>query len=91
LDLTSRSKLAGLPARVALRTMGLLGTGYSFFMEGSGGLGAEAKKDGKTERKRMGRGAEAKKKRNGKGKKGKRKSDGTEDERKRKEMKRKGR
>lgn len=34
LDLTSRSKLAGLPARVALRTMGLLGTGYSFFMEG---------------------------------------------------------
>ena len=60
-------------------------------MEGSGGLGAEAKKDGKTERKRMGRGAEAKKKRNGKGKKGKRKSDGTEDERKRKEMKRKGR
>ena len=34
LDLPSRSKLAGLPGRVALRTMGLLGTGNSFFMEG---------------------------------------------------------
>ncbi|CAK9080885.1 unnamed protein product [Durusdinium trenchii] len=34
LDLSSRSRLGNLPARVALRTMGLLGTGNSFFMEG---------------------------------------------------------
>lgn len=35
LDLSSRSRLGNLPARVALRTMGLLGTGNSFFMEGT--------------------------------------------------------